>query len=199
MISVIIPSYLGNYPGSADKRSARLHRAIKSVLSQTYTDFEILLISDGCDLTREVYGAYQDERLHGFYIPKQPTWSGKVRNVGLDKAQGQIICYLDSDDFFGENHLKHIAEHFDTDKYEWAFFNDLTPVADHFIERKCKLSAGRCGVSNIAHVPIPDRWYDRNSYGYDDWNYIRLLMRRKLQYIPAAEYCVCHIPQKYQV
>jgi glycosyltransferase involved in cell wall biosynthesis len=73
-------------------------RAIKSVLAQTYQNFEIIVVDDGStDTTEEVIKRYRDNRIK--YIKHQKTKGpGAARNTGIDASSGDYIAFLDSDD-----------------------------------------------------------------------------------------------------
>lgn len=92
MISIIIPAY-----NAADY----LAETIESVLNQTYSDFELLLIDDGStDRTHEIVQACQrkDGRIKYFYKPNGGVSS--ARNLGIEKAKGEYLTFLDSDDTY---------------------------------------------------------------------------------------------------
>lgn len=90
-ISIIVPVY------NAEKY---LNRCIDSILAQTFTDFELLLIDDG---SRDSSGVICDEyvandpRVRVFHKPNGGVSS--ARNVGLDNARGEWITFSDADDF----------------------------------------------------------------------------------------------------
>ena len=89
-LTVIVPVY------NAEKF---LHKCIGSILSQTYADFELILIDDGSiDNSRTIcyHYAQSDSRVRVFY--KDNGGVSSARNVGLDKAQGDLVCFVDSDD-----------------------------------------------------------------------------------------------------
>ena len=56
--SIIMPSYLGDYPNSATDKEDKLIRAIESVLQQTYKNWELIIIADGCDKTINLLKKY---------------------------------------------------------------------------------------------------------------------------------------------
>ena len=90
MISVVIPAYnLAPY----------LERCIDSILNQTYTDFEILLVDDGStDETGEICDklASRDSRIRVFH--KENGGVSSARNMALDNANGDMISIIDGDD-----------------------------------------------------------------------------------------------------
>lgn len=97
MISVIVPVY---------NTEKYLDRCVQSILAQTYTDFELLLIDDGstdssgamCDRYAE-----QDSRVRVFH--KENGGVSSARNLGLDNAIGEWITFCDSDDFVYQDWL----------------------------------------------------------------------------------------------
>lgn len=97
MISVIVPIY---------NCEPYLRDAIESVLSQTYKDFELLLIDDGstdngASICQEY--ALKDKRV--IFIHQENGGVSKARNTGLDHAKGEWIIFLDADDYFCDNEI----------------------------------------------------------------------------------------------
>ena len=94
--SIIIPTY---------NRANLISISIESVLKQTFTDFELIIVDDGStDNTSEVVGNYTDNRI--FYYKKVNEERGAARNYGIKKSCGEYVNFLDSDDFFDANHLE---------------------------------------------------------------------------------------------
>lgn len=88
-VSVIIPTY---------NRANYISEAIDSVLDQTFQDFEIIIIDDGStDNTKTVLAKY-GSKIKYFY--KNNGGEGSARNLGIKKARGQYIAFLDSDDLW---------------------------------------------------------------------------------------------------
>lgn len=97
-ISVIVPVY---------KVEATLERCVKSILNQTYTEFELILVDDGspdsCGKMCDDF-AVGDNRIK--VIHKQNGGLSSARNAGLDIAQGEYICFIDSDDYVTDSYLE---------------------------------------------------------------------------------------------
>jgi glycosyltransferase involved in cell wall biosynthesis len=199
--SVIMPSYLGHYRNAANNREVKIERAIESVLGQRFTDWELIIIADGCDRTVEIAAPYFYENLPKIRlleIEKQKLWSGTVRNSGISKAEGEIITYLDIDDKIGENHLQIINDNFgDAD---WVFYNDYywDRKIKGFTEHESRIVPGECGTSNISHRRSINAWWKSNTYMHD-FVMINTLIPFKMVKIPAPEYYVCHLPNRYDV
>lgn len=97
-ISVIVPVY---------NTEQYLPRCINSILVQTFTDFELLLIDDGSkDGSGKICDEYsaKDSRIRVFH--KENGGVSSARNHGLNNAQGEWITFVDSDDWIEENCLE---------------------------------------------------------------------------------------------
>lgn len=196
-ISVVMPVYLGEYSfqihKSATDPEAKFKRAIDSFLNQSFKDSELIIVSDGDEKAMDIAEEYGD-KVDSFIIEKQPLYGGMVRQVGVRRSRGEIICYLDHDDYFGPNHLQIISDNFDTDKYDWVYYDDyLIRSADHVIRQKrsVKPEQNIIGTSAIAHKrSVPVVWADGNTH---DWALIsKCLLHRPSMKIPTPEYYVCH-------
>ncbi len=105
-VSVIIPTY---------NQSKLVKQAIESVLQQTYTDFEILVVDDGStDNTRSVVGQISDKRIKYYY--KENGGHCSARNFGLIKAQGEYIAFLDHDDLWPNDYLRIMINRLQSEK-----------------------------------------------------------------------------------
>lgn len=94
-VSVIIPTY---------NREKYVTKAIDSVLAQTYTDYEIIVVDDGStDNTKEVMELYMD-RIR--YIYQENARVSVARNTGIKIAKGEWLAFLDSDDEWLPEKLK---------------------------------------------------------------------------------------------
>lgn len=98
MISVIVPVY------NVEKY---LNRCVKSILSQTYRDYEVLLIDDGStDKSNELCNLWiqRDNRIKVYYQQNQGL--SAARNTGIKYAKGEWITFLDSDDYIEKHYLE---------------------------------------------------------------------------------------------
>jgi len=87
-VSVIIPTY---------NRRELVQEAIDSVLAQTYTDYEIIVVDDGStDGTREALQERYGDRIR--YVWQENQGESAARNRGIEMARGEYIAFLDSDD-----------------------------------------------------------------------------------------------------
>ncbi len=102
-ISVIIPFY---------NRASTLLDAVRSVLAQTYSSFELLLVDDGStDASFSLVNALNDERIR-IIRHDQNMGAAAARNTGIRAAQAPLVAFLDSDDIWHADKLeKHVPFH----------------------------------------------------------------------------------------
>ena len=94
--SVIIPSY---------NRKLFLEKAVKSVLKQSVRDFELILVDDGSeDSTVDMIRGFTDKRIRYYYIDNRG--SAGARNYGIARSSGELLAFLDSDDWWLKNKLE---------------------------------------------------------------------------------------------
>lgn len=99
-ISIIVPLY---------NKAAYITETIKSIISQTYPDWEMLVIDNGStDSSLQIAQQIQDSRLRFLQSPKHGP--GATRNYGLKLAQGDWIQFLDADDLLESDHLEQQLE-----------------------------------------------------------------------------------------
>jgi glycosyltransferase involved in cell wall biosynthesis len=98
-VSVVIPTY---------NRADKVQNAVKSVLAQTVTDIDVIVVDDGSsDGTEKVLGETYGDRIHYCFQKNQGV--SAARNRGITEARGEWIAFLDSDDLW------------EKDKLEWQF------------------------------------------------------------------------------
>ena len=140
LISVIIPVYnVENY----------LKECIESVLSQTYENYEIILVDDGstdsspgiCD---EYAGAYENVRV----IHKENSGPSATRNAGVSAAKGEYIYFLDSDDYIIPEALEKLFANSVENDTDIVFF-DAVSFVDDDLNANIKQSYKRNSVYNV--------------------------------------------------
>jgi glycosyltransferase involved in cell wall biosynthesis len=103
-IAVIIPAY---------NRASLIGESIESVLRQTFTDFEIIVVDDGStDNTKEVVNSYHDPRIR--YEYKTNGGVSAARNTGARMTTAAYLTFLDSDDVYLENALEKMVNILDS-------------------------------------------------------------------------------------
>ena len=143
MFSIIIPTY---------NRAAFISKAIDSVLSQRYSNWELIVIDDAStDNTSELLLHYIDPRIHVITneINKERSAS---RNRGIALAKGEYICFLDSDDYFLPQHLESIALSIEQTNNKVALF--YTGVQKYYIDKNTYEILARIKFNNPVETVI---------------------------------------------
>lgn len=113
MFSVLIPSY------NAEKT---ILRTINSVLNQTYSDYEILIMDDGSkDNTVELINSIKDLRIKLFQ--QENSGPGTARNNLIEKATADYIVFLDADDYLDVNFFEYLHDEIIRKKPDVVFIN----------------------------------------------------------------------------
>lgn len=100
LISVIVPVY------NVEKY---LERCVESILNQTYTDLEIILIDDGStDKSGEICDELQKKDPRIIILHKENGGQASARNIGLEICKGSWVCFIDSDDFIKEDYVEEL-------------------------------------------------------------------------------------------
>jgi glycosyltransferase involved in cell wall biosynthesis len=112
-VSVIVPTY---------NRADRLERALNSIVSQTYQDFELIVVDDGStDKTSKVMESFPKAQ---YLSIKKNSGVSNARNVGLASAKGELICFLDSDDLWNEKKIQIQAQWLENNKDSQLCYTD---------------------------------------------------------------------------
>jgi glycosyltransferase involved in cell wall biosynthesis len=97
-VSVIIPTY---------NRSNVLRHAIASVLCQSFADYELLVVGDGCsDDSAAIVAGFADARIRWINLPVNSGHQSAPNNEGLRQARGELIAYLGHDDLWLPHNLE---------------------------------------------------------------------------------------------
>lgn len=137
--SVIIPCYSELEPiqgGASSQRHYRagmVQRAIKSIINQQFPDWELILVDDGCEeFTRGILEKFaaSDKRIK--VIHQENSNRAIARNNGMETAQGEWLCWLDSDDEYSSHYLREIDRAtIDFPEYKIFNFGSLIYHSDH--------------------------------------------------------------------
>lgn len=199
-----MPSFLGNYPNCASDRTEKFIRAVESFLQQQrMPEKELVIISDGCEKTISVVeGRYEKQLDEGNIIlikhPRQNVFTGAVRQAGIDKATGDVICNLDTDDIFLSYHLFSISVSFLPNTFDWCYWNHLTKpdnikMKGYYSDAYPKL--GSIGNGNIAWKRGLDVTWNECDGVHDNQLFIKQLLEKypKHQKIYGCGYVIKHV------
>ena len=126
IVSIVIPVFNGQ---------DTIERTVSSVLSQTFSDFELIIIDDGCtDKTLRIVNHFSDSRLKVYSYPNAGLSAS--RNRGIRIASGAFISFLDADDVWTDtklaDQLSALQEHSSASiAYSWTNYIDEN---DNFIQ-----------------------------------------------------------------
>lgn len=102
LISVIIPVY---------RVEAYLKRCVDSVLAQTYTHMEVILVDDGSpDGCPSICDAYAEQDARVTVIHQENAGLSGARNAGIDRAKGAYLAFVDSDDYLAPDFLERLYQ-----------------------------------------------------------------------------------------
>ena len=105
LISVIVPCY---------NQAQYLDECLQSVLDQTYTDWECIIVNDGSpDHTEEIAKKWVEKDTRFIYLSKENGGLSSARNAGIEIAKGEWILPLDADDKIGERYLELAEKEFE--------------------------------------------------------------------------------------
>lgn len=145
--SVIIPVY------NVEKY---LEKCMLSVLRQTYTDYEMIIVIDGATdgseaVARRVSASYPDRNIR--IIVQQNKGLGGARNTGMEYARGDYWLFLDSDDYLNEHALEILAEKTAEDAYDMIYFNTYVVNEKGEILTTLQVNAPEKKDTNLAESP----------------------------------------------
>jgi len=140
-VTVVVPTY--NYAGV-------LAFAIDSVLDQTFPDYELLVVGDGCtDASEQIATQTGDPRVHWINLPRRTGHQTGPNNEALQRASGDIVAFLGHDDLWLPHHLEVLVEALDGNRGAAAAYT-----------MALRLTPGRpAGVQPDAH-----RAYERGQF-----------------------------------
>jgi glycosyltransferase involved in cell wall biosynthesis len=160
-VSVVMPAY---------GQAAVLPRAVRSLLRQDLSAWELIVVDDGSpDDTAAALRAFPaDPRIRLIRRPHNGGL-GRALNAGLDAARAPLVAYLPCDDVLHPTHLRTLASALDGDAGAIAAVASLDGSGDAIIQ-----------LVQVAHRRTADRWTERDALESDDLN---LLMA---QHVPPA-------------
>lgn len=199
-VSVIIPTY---------NRGSYLRESLESVLTQTFRDFEVIVVDDGStDGTGTVIQPYLD-RVR--YIRQENKGAAVARNVGIRNARGAYVAFMDSDDLSQPNHLEVLYHFLDANPdcamvigngayLEGTFHNRRTVISpkrakqlekmgvtvrDLFDGRIVRLQGTMARRSVLEEIGLLDEWF-RLSYDLD--LSLRIIKSRRIGFVNKGVY-----------
>lgn len=158
LISIIVPIY---------NTEKYLHQCLDSILNQTYTNFEVLLVNDGStDSSRMICQEYVERDSRFRYIEKANGVLTDARNVGITRAQGEFLSFVDSDDWIEPTYVE--------DLYRAALLNDAEVVVSNYQEFHQE--------RNVYLIHLYEDYYETHYSGEELIQQLPLLERKDLSF-----------------
>lgn len=152
-----------------------IRRAILSLMQQTYKEWELIIINDGCtDETEEYIADYLGDPRVTYIINEENTGLGHALNQGLDAAKYDYIAYLPSDDYYYANHLETIKEKFEEDDDTMLVYSGIKWLNNDTqqgsrVTESSGIKAGHClQLVQTSHKKVTKRWLTRDEYLTED-------------------------------
>ncbi|MDD6808034.1 MAG: glycosyltransferase family 2 protein [Oscillospiraceae bacterium] len=134
-VSVIVPVY------NSEKY---LRKSLDSIVHQTYSDIEIILVENGStDKSLNICTEYKERDQRIVLInEKNNVGAGEARNIGLDKAKGEYVCFIDADDWIEHDYIERMVVSVGTRDVAicgYQAFVEGTNKVDHHFKRRVDL------------------------------------------------------------
>lgn len=154
LVSVIIPVY------NSEKY---IKKCLDSVLNQSFKDIEIIVIDDGStDNSREIINRYSDDRIVKEFISNGGV--SNARNLGIKKAKGKYIMFLDSDDYIENDTVESLYNYARKTNVDFIRFNGyIESERGHFSKLEFPIKNGEIIDSNDSTDRIIDIFNNVNN------------------------------------
>lgn len=172
--SIVIPLY---------NKENFVPNTIKSVLNQTFQDYEIIIVNDGStDNSENVVLGFNDSKIR--YFKTENKGVSQARNFGIEKAEGTLIAFLDADDYWFPYHLEDLLSlyqkypeaglfatnyefYYSEKRIEKPYFLDIPSDFEHGIVRDFFKSSYVYRLAWTSAVAVP-KSVAENSGGFDE-------------------------------
>lgn len=191
LVSIIVPIY--NAENTIDA-------TINSVLSQTYINWELILINDGSiDKSHDLISIYDDPRI--IYLQQNNKGVAFARNYGLSLAKGEFVAFLDSDDLWSNTKLERSIEIIEKNNCDLVYSNikiftkTINDAASYTYTEPIKENDNYLRLLIYDYIPtltvvvkksILDKigYFDTDLHGTEDWDlWIRIAKEHKIKFI----------------
>ena len=116
IVSIVMPAY---------KVAPYIGETLESVLAQTFTDYEVIVVNDGSPDSEELERVLEPFRDCIHYIRQENHGAGAARNAGLRASRGEFIAFLDADDLWLPNYLDEQLKFIQSDDYDLVYSDAL--------------------------------------------------------------------------
>jgi len=180
MISVIVPTF---------NRPQMLMESVKSILSQTYQNFEIIVVNDAGEDISEILNSINDNRIRYIQHTENKGRSAS-KNSGIKSAKGKYIAYLDDDDIYFQDHFETLINELEKGEFKVAYTDSMEVtqkksesgienirqrlVYSQDFDPELLLKTNYIPILNVMHYRGCSEeigFYDENLPVLEDWDY----------------------------
>jgi glycosyltransferase involved in cell wall biosynthesis len=158
-VSVLMPTY---------EQESTIARAVGSLLAQTFTDWELIIIDDGSpgDLVGAIQPYISDPRIHN-YRHAENFGVGEALNTGNELAEGDYIAYLPSDDLFYPDHLATLIHALEANPDAVLAYSGVRYNYNRYAEGQ--VVGYPLQPVQVMHRKTDEQWVERETLVTDDW------------------------------
>ena len=166
-VSIIVPVY---------KVEPWLRRCVDSILTQTYTNFELILVDDGSpDQCGEICDEYAKKDSRVIVIHQGNKGVSAARNAALDIATGEYIGFVDSDDYIDSVMYERLVEGID------AFHAEISFCGVHYITDQGEIEGDKQNLPDDSFRAIDQQSFVLGALAHEDWvTWNKLYKREKI-------------------
>mgnify|MGYP000843546243 FL=1 len=175
LVSIIIPTF---------NRPDLLYEAVKSCVSQTYSNLEIIVVNDGGEDVGKVINSFLDSRIK-YIIHEKNKGLSAARNTGIKKAKGQYFIYLDDDDILYPEHISVLLNYIKRNDHKVVYSDAYCAKQvyngdKYFIKKRYKFYSFDFDKKRLLkenYIPVLCLMHHRdclNKTGFFDENLVRL-------------------------
>ena len=182
MVSVIVPIY---------QVEAYLPKCLDSILAQSYTDYELILVNDGTkDNSPAVMQAYANRDPRIRLVHKENGGLSSARNAGLDIARGKYIAFVDSDDYIEPTLLQDTVKAAEETGADQVLFNYRLVDAKGVHEPYLSFEDELIDLDVLGLAEYFYRYWMPYKHGQEAWSKLyrrEIIERNALRYAPNVE------------
>lgn len=179
LVSVIIPIY------NVEKY---LNRCVDSIINQTYSNLEVILVNDGSsDDSSTICDYYKSKDSRVIIIHKENGGLSDARNFGLDIAIGDYIMFLDSDDYIENNMIENllmVVEENHSDVVICGYYADFVDANEQLLfSREQKGIKGTFMESNFCEIPLNNELIGLLGYAWNKLYRRQVITKYNLKFV----------------
>ncbi len=173
-ISVIVPAY---------NAQDCLGKCIESILNQSFTDFELIVIDDGSkDNTAAICDSWAEKDSRVRVLHKENGGVSRARNSGLDMARGELISFIDADDHILPNAYETMLKAMETYDADTALCNFIAEAPDGTLSPYgAHIPGGRCEAPQTENMIVRSLLCDRLAAAFNGFVWCYLFDRNSIE------------------